>query len=192
MRTTIKLLGASIWVLFMCMAGSALADHHDRNQEKGHDNHQESRQGKEHEKKPNTAISPIDPDYVNACGGCHFAYQPFLLPSASWTKILDNLDDHFGESVELSSEDIKAIRNYLDSNAADHSQSQISRKIMKSLAGPVLRVTEVPYIVRKHKDDDIPADAFKRKSVGSMSNCAACHTSAAQGNYDEDLVSIPK
>ena len=38
--------------------------------------------------------------YKETCAECHFAYQPELLPSVSWLKILNQLDDHFGEEVE--------------------------------------------------------------------------------------------
>ena len=39
--------------------------------------------------------------YRETCGECHFAYQPELLPSASWLKILDQLDDHFGDKLAI-------------------------------------------------------------------------------------------
>ncbi len=39
--------------------------------------------------------------YKEACGACHFVYQPELLPSGSWVKILANLEDHFGETIAL-------------------------------------------------------------------------------------------
>jgi len=45
-----------------------------------------------------------DPAYTENCVACHFAYQPGLLPSGSWEKILEGLSDHFGESIELDSE----------------------------------------------------------------------------------------
>jgi hypothetical protein len=51
--------------------------------------------------------------YKETCGGCHFAYQPELLPSASWQKILNQLDDHFGEEVEADPDTIKDITDYL-------------------------------------------------------------------------------
>ena len=33
---------------------------------------------------------------------------------------------------------------------------------------------------------------FKRESVGSLANCAACHITAEKGIYDDDDVKIPK
>ncbi|MDA3895761.1 MAG: hypothetical protein PF482_06415 [Desulfobacteraceae bacterium] len=36
------------------------------------------------------------------------------------------------------------------------------------------------------------SDVLKRKSIGSLSNCSACHTTAESGDYDHDNVEIPK
>lgn len=135
----------------------------------------------------------VNQAYREQCGGCHFAYQPGLLPAGSWQKIMAGLKEHFGEDLGLSPEENKALTTYLTGNAADASNCKISQKIMKSLAGQTpVRISQVPYIIHKHQDDDIPADAFSRKSVGSLGNCVACHTRAEQGDYDDDYVRIPK
>jgi hypothetical protein len=59
---------------------------------------------------------------------------------------------------------------------------------MKKGNTPV-RVSETPYILEKHHDLD--ASILKRPSIGYLENCIACHTSADQGNYDDDYVTIP-
>ena len=33
---------------------------------------------------------------------------------------------------------------------------------------------------------------FKRQSVGSFSNCLACHKGAEQGDFDDDRAAIPQ
>jgi len=61
---------------------------------------------------------------------------------------------------------------------------------MKSLRSHVpLRITEVPYIKDKHHR--ISTEIIKRDSVGSLSNCLACHRRAEEGIYDDDYVAIP-
>jgi cytochrome c551/c552 len=139
-------------------------------------------------------LNPVNnPTYREECGACHFAYQPELLPSGSWEKILAGLADHNGEEIEIDQESKKIISEYLKANSAEYSSAKRAVKIMKSLRGQTpMRITDVPYIRHKHEDDDIPADAFTRKSVGSMSNCVACHTTAENGIYDDDHVVIPK
>ena len=129
--------------------------------------------------------------YKETCGGCHFAYQPELLPSASWQKILNQLDDHFGEEVEVDPDTIKTISEYLKTNSAEKSLSKRSKKIMRSLGNQVpVRITDIPFIRREHHELDTAL--FKRESIGSLANCTACHITAEKGIYDDDDVKIPK
>jgi hypothetical protein len=129
--------------------------------------------------------------YKETCGACHFAYQPELLPSASWAGILGNLGDHFGQAVDIDAGSRKTIATYLMDNAAEHSGAKLPVKIMKCLRGQApSRITQIPYIRREHRD--LPPDVFSRKAVGSFSNCSACHKTADQGIYDDDNVMVPK
>jgi len=129
--------------------------------------------------------------YTENCGACHFSYQPSLLPSGSWDKILKGLADHFGEAVELDPESMNAIAEYLKTHAADNSPAKVSRKIMRSIGSQIpLRITQVHYIQREHHE--ISSSVFGRESIGSFSNCTACHKTAEKGIYDDDLVTIPK
>lgn len=147
---------------------------------------------KDRKKHKNKYITPADNQtYEQECGACHFAYQPGLLPSGSWEKILNSLPSHFGEEVSLDAISQKIIGEFLRVNAAENSSAKRSKKIMKSLGGQApLRITETPYIKKKHHDID--TNIFRRKSIGSFSNCIVCHTRADQGNYDDDNVKIPK
>jgi hypothetical protein len=129
--------------------------------------------------------------YREVYGECHLAYQPELMPSGSWQKILDQLDEHFGEELEVDPDTIKTISEYLKTNCAENSLSKRSKKIMRSLGNQVpVRITDIPYIRREHHELD-PA-IFKRKSIGSMANCEACHITAEKGIYDDDDVKIPE
>ncbi|MCJ7615974.1 MAG: diheme cytochrome c, partial [Desulfobacterales bacterium] len=99
-------------------------------------------------------LKPVNnPTYKEECEACHFAYQPELLPEASWMKILTNLDDHFGESIELDDDSRKTISDYLKSNSAESSSAKRAVKIMRSLGNQVpLRITDIPYIRKKHHE----------------------------------------
>ncbi|MES0349415.1 MAG: diheme cytochrome c [Desulfobacteria bacterium] len=154
------------------------------------DDHHSGRKGSKHDRE--RYLSPVDnAAYKEACGACHFPYQPALLPSGSWKKILAGLEDHFGEAVELDAESKKTIVEYLKANAAEHSSAKRAVKIMRSIGSRTpLRITEIPYI--QHKHHEVSADVLKRKSIGSLSNCSACHTTAEKGIYDDDHVVIPR
>jgi mono/diheme cytochrome c family protein len=138
------------------------------------------------------SLKPVtNQTYKETCGECHFAYQPELLPSAAWLKILNQLDDHFGEEIEADSDTIETISNYLEANGAEHSRSKRSKKIMRSLGNQLpMRITDIPYIRREHHEVD-PA-VFKRESIGSLANCIACHITADKGIYDDDNLKIPR
>ena len=133
----------------------------------------------------------INKTYKETCGECHFAYQPGLLPSASWLKILSQLNDHFGEEIEADPDTIKTISDYLKTNGAENSTAKRSVKIMKCLGNEVpIRITDIPYIRKKHHE--LESAIFKRESIGSMANCEACHITAEKGIYDDDDVKIPE
>jgi hypothetical protein len=140
-------------------------------------------------------VKPVtDKQYQDECSGCHFAYQPGLLPTKSWEALLtaDALRKHFGVNAELDEATLKHILDYAIDNAADKSWYKRSRKIaVATTDGPIpLRITELRYISRKHHN--IPEKMVKgNKGVKSLSFCDKCHTQAAEGVYDVDTVSIP-
>lgn len=140
-------------------------------------------------------IVPVDNNqYKDECGSCHFAYQPGLLPAKSWEKLLNKeaLSKHFGVNAELDKDALSVIHDYAIANAADKSYHKRSRKITQSTAQveAPLRITEVRYIKRKHKD--LPEKMIKgNQDVKSLSYCDACHTQAGNGVFDTDTVNIP-
>ena len=70
------------------------------------------RKESEHDEKE--YLTPVNNQtYIDECGACHFAYQPELLPSGSWDKILAGLEDHFGETVDIDKESKKTITDFL-------------------------------------------------------------------------------
>lgn len=168
-------------LLILCFSGAAFAD--DDEHENDHEKHHS------HEKRQPLSVN--NDTYRQECGACHFAYQPWLMPSGSWNRILGELPSHFGEDILLDEETQSTIGQYLTANAADRVSVKRSRKIMKSLRGSTpVRVSEVPYILEKHHELD--AAILGRPAIGSLGNCIACHTSADQGKYDDDYVTIPR
>lgn len=137
-------------------------------------------------------VAPVQhAQYQAECGSCHFAYQPGLLPAASWRKLMGSLTDHFGENAELGAQVQGELTAYLEQNAAENSDTRRSAKILASIRGQApLRITEVPYIRAKHRE--IPARLLQgNPKVLSLSNCDACHSRAATGSYSEHEVNIP-
>jgi cytochrome c5 len=138
-------------------------------------------------------VAPVNNSlYAKECSACHFAYQPGLMPARSWQKMMANLEDHFGENAELEAEEQKALTNYLVNNAAESSRYKRSVKIMRSLSKDKtpLRITEIPYMVRKHNELS-PKMVMGNSEVKSLSYCEKCHTRADTGSYSERDIIVP-
>jgi hypothetical protein len=119
-------------------------------------------------------------------------YHPGLLPERSWSKMMNSLDNHFGDDASLDPALRDEIAVFLAANSAERSPSLRSRKIARSIAPSEtpLRISETRYFVRKH--DEIRSDVFKRKAIGSAANCAACHKQAEAGDFSEEQVRVPR
>jgi hypothetical protein len=106
--------------------------------------------------------------------------------------MMTGLDKHFGENAELDATTNKEITDFLVKNSADVSNSRRCSKMINSIGknDAPLRITETAYFIRKH--DEVSASTFKRKAIGSASNCIACHKGAEVGNFSEHEVRIPK
>lgn len=130
--------------------------------------------------------------YLKECGSCHFAYQAGLLPSRSWERVMDELDEHFGTDATLDGADKQNILNYLQKNSADKSAKyKRSRKIDESIATTEtpIAITKTRYFIQKHRE--IGCELIQQKEVKSLSNCMACHTKADKGSYSEREINIP-
>lgn len=120
------------------------------------------------------------------CGSCHLAFPPAMLPSASWRRMMTELDDHFGDDASVEAESAARITRYLTDNAADTGGRRHGRKLIKGVpagASPQ-RITELPKWVHEH--DEVPQREWKHKDVGSKANCPACHVDAKLGYFEDD------
>jgi len=194
-----KMMVASFLVLSIVSNNVVLADDDD---DEGHeksgwnifnnDHDDDDHDWKKREKYKSKYLPVVDhPAYIKECGACHFTFQPGLLPSGSWEKIMADLSNHFGDDASLKEETKVDILTYLRAGAAENSSAKRSVKIMRSLGDQTpLRITETPYIIRKH--DELSDRIIKRKSIKTLSNCLACHTSAKRGIYSERYIHIPQ
>jgi Dihaem cytochrome c len=130
--------------------------------------------------------------YQKECSACHMAYPPGFLPERSWRKVMDNLEDHFGDNAGLDDAARKEILDFLIKHSAERSNTEEAHEILASIPAGATprRITETGFFIREHRE--VNPSVFKRKSIGSASNCGACHTTADQGDYDEDNVRIPR
>lgn len=134
---------------------------------------------------------PDDPLWREACGECHLAFHPTLLPARSWEKMMDEQSAHFGEDLGLDSADVENIRKFLTSNSAESHLSEPAYKVSESTPPDQtpLRISETPYWKKKHHE--IEAEVWKRKSVGNKNKCDACHLDAKRGTFEDSAMRIP-
>ncbi len=147
----------------------------------------------QHIKTKSTGVAPVtNALYAEECGSCHFAYPAGLLPSSSWQKVMQGLDDHFGDNAELDTQTQDVITEYLVNNAAESSNYRRSHAIMKSLRmtdTPPLRITDTPYFKREHRE--IPEKIINLAEIGgNLSQCNACHQKADKGSFNEHEIVI--
>ena len=131
-------------------------------------------------------FAPVaDPVVREECGSCHLPFAPAMLPAASWQRMMADQKNHFGDDATVDAETARRITDYLVANAGDTGGRRYGDKLLRSVpatAAP-LRITELPKWVREHRK--VADWEWKHKDVGTKANCAACHTAADRGYYDE-------
>ncbi len=130
--------------------------------------------------------SPLLPAKVNAlwqkeCSSCHIAYPPGLLPAASWRSVMSTLDQHFGTDASVSAQERDEISAFLVAGASNRWSASTSP----------LRITESQWFKAKHGREIAP-EVWQRAAIKTRANCQACHAGAAQGDFNERQVRIPK
>ena len=120
--------------------------------------------------------------YTQECGSCHLAFPPNLLPKASWQRVMNGLEKHYGSDASLDAVIQKQIDTWLQTYGG---QGKRARE-----EPPLDRITRSAWFERKHCE--VSAATFKRASIKSPANCTACHRDAVQGDFEENRVRIPK
>lgn len=135
--------------------------------------------------EPRSAAVPLLPAYKQECAACHIAYPPGLLPAASWQRLMANLPRHFGTDASLDAATLKQLSDWLSAHAGS------SRRVQRDPAPPPQdRITRSAWFQREHRE--VRAATWTLPAVKSPSNCAACHTRADQGAFDEHDLRIPR
>lgn len=125
---------------------------------------------------------PLLPAYQQECSTCHIAYPPTLMPAPSWSRVLNKLDQHFGVDASLDAASLKTISTWVLAHAGTYKRVKEEP--------PQDRITRTTWFVRQHHE--VSAATWQRASVKSASNCAACHTTAEKGDFNERNVRIPR
>ncbi|MDX8384484.1 MAG: hypothetical protein R8M45_10410 [Ghiorsea sp.] len=143
---------------------------------------------------PKVNILPVEKmsSYDQACASCHMLYAPSMLPARSWKKMMDNLENHFGDNAEVSPQDQQTISAYLQRNAADHVENTYAQSMLNLLdkdATP-LRTSDTPYFKLLH---DVVKDemVLGNPQVLSWARCDICHHEAVKGRFNKFDIHLP-
>lgn len=132
-----------------------------------------------------------DTRWTAACGECHLAFHPSLLPARAWDALLAPGADHFGEDLGLDEPALAGLRAWASAHAAEAGESEHAVRVAAATppdATP-LRVTTLPWWEGVHAA--LPPETFTAPEVGSRLRCGACHADAEGGAYDAGSLSLP-
>ena len=134
---------------------------------------------------------PDNKTWRDECGSCHAVFYPALLPARSWQKMMAEQDKHFGTDLGLEAATSGAVLKFMVDNSADQHLTEAAFKIEQSVPknSTPMRITETPYWVKKHRE--IAASDWANPLVKSKSNCAACHTDADDGSFEDGAMQVP-
>lgn len=134
---------------------------------------------------------PDNTQWRDECGSCHSVFYPALLPSRSWEKMMAEQDKHFGTDLGLDAATTAAVLKFMTDNSADKHLTEAGFKIEQSVPkdSTPLRITETPYWTRKHRE--ITASDWANPLIKSKNNCAACHSDADAGSFEDGAMHIP-
>lgn len=124
-----------------------------------------------------------DPTYQAECGSCHVAYPPALLSASGWTAVLGRLDRHYGVDASLDPAAERRLRDYILANSGRKSRTE------PVASDDLPRISTLPWFLKEHRD---VTGRARSASVKSMADCAACHMRAAQGDFAESTLRIPR
>jgi len=152
------------------------------------------------------------PEYRDECSGCHVAYPPRLLAAQSWRRIVGNLSRHYGTDASLDPATRDRIAQWLERGAGEGRRARV--------APPEDRITRSAWFLKEHRDalSDRAAPASGPQPLGNLprsapggappapggggerlraadrrlSDCAACHIFANEGDFHERNIRIPR
>ena len=130
-------------------------------------------------------LAPVKDSVVaKECSACHMLYPAGL---RSWSAIIAELANHFGDNAELDATTAQQVADYLAANAAGG--VGISSKVLRGLDPALVpkRITELPWWIRKHeKRGRVGAAELARKGAKFKGDCKACHADAERGIFNDD------
>ena len=100
------------------------------------------------------------------CGACHMAFPPGMLSPSDWSKIMVDLQSHFGADASLDPPVQQEIARYLEQHGTSSSRRDSS--------GSLPRITTTDRFVSKHRG---AIRLVQKGRAKSLADCMPCHSS---------------
>lgn len=174
-------------LLALCLGATWAYAHDDDDEDEGRHRRHEHREHSEGQRDRHASNVSNVSNVSNAalkeeCGSCHIVYPPNMLGAESWRELMAHLNKHFGTDASLDNVTQRELSALLQNQAGDYSAGRSGR--------PALRISETAWFEREH--DEVSPRTWRNPKVKSPSNCAACHTQAAQGRFNEREIRMPR
>ena len=142
--------------------------------------------------KINTLPKEKNMAYEQACASCHMLYAPSTLPARSWQKMMQGLNNHFGDNAEVDSVVREEVSAYLQRNAADKVENIYAQPMLNLLKDGETpeRISDTKYFKLLH-DVVRPEMVSGNPDVKSVARCEICHYEALDGRFNRFAVRIP-
>ncbi|MBN2895107.1 MAG: cytochrome b/b6 domain-containing protein [Campylobacterales bacterium] len=145
-------------------------------------------------KFPPVSLEEVHRVYATDCGTCHKPYPAYLFPQKSWERLMNDLHEHFNERITEQNISIPArasIQQYLFEHSAEHSTREAAVKMLASI-GDAAPISSSKVLYWRETHAQIDPSVYKRPSIKSRANCAACHIDFEFGVLDDTKIVIPK
>lgn len=131
-------------------------------------------------------VAADDPAWREACGECHLAYAPRLLPARSWERMLVEQDRHFDEDLGLDEATLAGLRAFLVANAADGAPGEEALLIRRSIPDGEApqRISTLPWWEQVHAE-------LPEAEVDNPARCDDCHLDADAGGFEAGSIQFP-
>ena len=136
------------------------------------------------DKLPIPADAP--PAFKAECAGCHLAFPPGLMVADDWKRVMSSLDKHYGDNASLDDKTRQTIEVFLVKYASNGKKVDADKT---AKPGEPPRLTQTAWFKRKHHE--VPKADWTHAKVKSASNCAGCHTRAAESSFREREIIMP-
>jgi mono/diheme cytochrome c family protein len=103
-----------------------------------------------------------------------------------WRRVMRSLDKHYGDNASLDEKTRLILEDFHVRNAGNARKVGAGRT---ARAGEPPRLTQTDWFQREHRK--VSAADWKDAKVKTPTNCAACHTQAAEGSYREREIVMP-